>query len=77
MRSTGDPGQAYHVGWRVLDTAEHGVRQHRERICILGIRKAVDVPGSWTWPMLNRHISVAELMERKGDVSLPSGKRTP
>jgi DNA (cytosine-5)-methyltransferase 1 len=35
LRSVGDREPAYHVGWRVLGTAEHGVPQHRERIYII------------------------------------------
>ena len=32
-------GGAYEVGHRVLDTAEHGLPQHRERVFIIGLRK--------------------------------------
>ena len=43
LRALGDPKPAYHVGWRVLGTVEHGAPQHGERIHILGIRKGVVV----------------------------------
>ena len=32
-------GGIYEVGHRVLDTAEHGLPQHRERVFIIGIRR--------------------------------------
>jgi DNA (cytosine-5)-methyltransferase 1 len=32
-------GGIYDVGHRVLDTAKHGLPQHRERVFIVGIRR--------------------------------------
>ncbi len=32
-------GGVYDVGHRVLDTAKHGLPQHRERVFIVGIRR--------------------------------------
>ena len=32
-------GGIYNVGHRVLDTAKHGLPQHRERVLIVGIRR--------------------------------------
>ena len=32
-------GGIYDVGHRVLDTAKHGLPQHRERVFIIGIRR--------------------------------------
>jgi DNA (cytosine-5)-methyltransferase 1 len=44
-------GGLYQVGHRVLDTARHGLPQHRERVFIVGIRKRRRAPANkFCWP---------------------------
>jgi DNA (cytosine-5)-methyltransferase 1 len=49
LRSIG--GNAYDVSWRVVNTEEHGIPQHRERVYIVGVKKdlAKGCPP-FTWP---------------------------
>lgn len=43
---------AYVVSWRLLNTAEHGIPQNRERVYIIGIKKELLAQGHppFTWP---------------------------
>ena len=41
-------GTKYHVQYRLLNAADYGVPQTRERVVIVGIRS--DVEGGWTFP---------------------------
>jgi DNA (cytosine-5)-methyltransferase 1 len=42
---------AYAVAWRILNTAEHGVPQNRERVYIVGVKKASLRPTPrFRWP---------------------------
>ncbi len=55
-------GGIYDVGHRVLDTAKHGLPQHRERVFIVGIRrrnsKRKGVAASrWTRPVSRRPLA--------------------
>jgi len=44
-------GSAYKVGFKIIDTADLGIPQHRERVYIVGLLRAAMVPGfSFTWP---------------------------
>jgi DNA (cytosine-5)-methyltransferase 1 len=44
-------GQAYDISWRVLNTEEFGVPQHRERVYIVGVKKdAANGNPPFTWP---------------------------
>jgi len=44
-------GSAYKVGFKVIDTAELGIPQHRERVYIVGLLRAALVPGvTFAWP---------------------------
>jgi DNA (cytosine-5)-methyltransferase 1 len=48
-----DAGYDVRLPWRVLDSAQYGVPQHRERLFILGARKGLtvpDYPNQWTNP---------------------------
>lgn len=43
--------RGYLVSWRVLNTEDHGIPQHRERVYIVGIRRdAVVAAAPFTWP---------------------------
>ena len=50
LRAVG--GGIYDVGYRVLDTADHGLPQHRERVFIVGLRKRKnpDLVLKFRWP---------------------------
>ena len=37
LRSIG--GNAYDISWRLVNTEEHGIPQHRERVYIVGVKK--------------------------------------
>ena len=44
-------GSAYNAGFTILDTADFGIPQHRERVYIVGLLRAAKVPGiSLAWP---------------------------
>ena len=48
-------GSAYNVGFKILDTADFGIPQHRERVYIVGLLRAAKVPGiSFVWPTPRR-----------------------
>jgi site-specific DNA-cytosine methylase len=49
LRSIG--GNAYDISWRLVNTEEHGIPQHRERVYIVGVKKdlATGCPP-FTWP---------------------------
>ena len=40
----------YHIQWRVLNTADHGVPQSRNRLCIVCIRRDLYIEGRFQWP---------------------------
>jgi site-specific DNA-cytosine methylase len=47
-------GKAYKISWRVLNTEEFGVPQHRERVYIVGVKKDAakgNPPFTWPTPM--------------------------
>ncbi len=41
---------AYKVGYTIIDTARHGIPQHRERVYIVGLLRDYIVPGCFAWP---------------------------
>ena len=44
-------GSAYKVGFKIIDTADFGIPQHRERVYIVGLLRAAMVPGiRFSWP---------------------------
>ena len=52
LRSIG--GNAYDVSWRVVNTEEHGIPQHRERVYIVGVKKDLakaNPPFQWPAPV--------------------------
>ena len=50
-------GSAYKVGLKIIDTADFGIPQHRERVYIVGLLRDAMVPGfSFTWPTPRRRI---------------------
>ena len=50
-------GSAYKVGFKIIDTADFGIPQHRERVYIVGLLRDAMVPGfSFTWPTPRRRI---------------------
>jgi len=55
-------GGAYLVRHRVIDTADHGLPQHRERVYIVGLLRSCLVPAaSFKWPKPRRRISLPKL----------------
>ena len=67
--------QGYRVYWKIIDTKDYGVPQHRERIIIVGVRKDLKVkyqfPKKTHGPGLRRYVSL-----RKAIGHLPSPKQT-
>ena len=50
-RLRGLKNRGYLVSWRVLNTEDHGIPQHRQRVYIVGIRRdAVVAAAPFTWP---------------------------
>ena len=50
-------GSAYKVGFKIIDTADFGIPQHRERVYIVGLLRDAMVPGfSFTLPTPRRRI---------------------
>ncbi|MFM7985378.1 MAG: DNA cytosine methyltransferase, partial [Candidatus Fonsibacter sp.] len=41
---------AYQVGYTSIDTARHGIPQHRDRVYIVGLLRDYIVPGCFKWP---------------------------
>jgi DNA (cytosine-5)-methyltransferase 1 len=53
-------GSAYKVGFKIIDAADFGILQHRERVYIVGLLRDAMVPGfSFTWPTPRRRIPLA------------------
>jgi DNA (cytosine-5)-methyltransferase 1 len=49
LRSIG--GNAYDISWRLVNTEEHGIPQHRERVYIVGVKKDLAKANPpFTWP---------------------------
>lgn len=62
LRAIGDG--AYLVSWRLLNTCEHGVPQNRERVYIVGIRKAhVSEARPFLWPKRAPPASLADFLD--------------
>jgi len=60
------PGLRYNVSAQVVDMADLGVPQHRERLIVLGIRRDLSVrPPSIPTPSAERHVTVAEALDAK------------
>lgn len=60
------PGLRYNVSVQVVDMADLGVPQHRERLIVLGIRRDLGIrPPSIPMPTAERHITVAEALDRQ------------
>ena len=47
LKNMGDG--AYEIHWKIVDTQDHGVPQHRERVYIVGLLKSAKV-GDFIWP---------------------------
>ncbi len=56
----------YHVEYRVLNAADYGVPQNRERVIIIGIRK--DVGSEITWPKPTHQNKRVNLKKAIGDL---------
>ena len=59
-------GGIYDVGHRVLDTAKHGLPQHRERVFIVGVRRRnLKRKGmaAFRWPRLVSRSPLASLLD--------------
>ena len=63
LRSIG--GNAYDVSWRVVNTEDHGIPQHRERVYIVGVKKdlAKGCPP-FTWPAPRAPIPLADFLTK-------------
>ena len=62
----GIAGSAYKVGYKVIDTADHGIPQHRERVYIVGLLWASMVPTSpFKWPTPRRCRSLPRVLQWK------------
>lgn len=60
------PGLRYNVSAQVVDMADLGVPQHRERLIVLGIRRDLGMrPPSIPMPAATRHITVAEALDKQ------------
>jgi DNA (cytosine-5)-methyltransferase 1 len=58
------PGLRYSVSAQVVDMADLGVPQHRDRLIVLGIRRDLDArPPSIPLPAAKRHVTVAEALD--------------
>ena len=65
-------GGRYLVEWRILNTEEHGVPQHRKRIYFLGIRRDRIVAGcEFQWPEPVPCRGLEEFLDAKEPASLP------
>ena len=65
------PALRYRVGWRLLNAANYGVPQLRERVFLVGFRSDLDVPWAFPAPThsraaLNHSISTGEYQARHG-----------
>jgi len=66
LRETG-----YHVQWRVLNAADHGVAQRRERIFVVGFLDH-EAAGRFVWPEPT-HSEAALVWSKWGDLGLERG----
>jgi len=58
------PGPRYNVSARIVDMADLGVPQHRERLIVLGMRSDLGVrPPSIPMPTAERHVTVREALD--------------
>lgn len=58
------PSPRYNVSAQVIDMADLGVPQHRERLIVLGVRRDLAVrPPSIPLPAFERHVTVAEALD--------------
>ena len=63
-------GSAYKVGFKIIDTADFGIPQHRERVYIVGLLRAAMVPGirfSWPTPRGRKPLPAALGWRKKPD----------
>jgi DNA (cytosine-5)-methyltransferase 1 len=61
LRRIGDG--SYVVGYKVIDTADHGLPQHRERVYIVGLLRASLVPTArFKWPQPRKRKGIAEAL---------------
>ena len=52
-------GSAYKLGFKIIDAADFGIPQHRERVYIVGLLRDAMVPGfSFTWPTPQRRVAL-------------------
>lgn len=55
LTSTSESGIAYRVSYALLNAADYGVPQIRERVFIVGLRS--DIDAEWSWPLPNTALS--------------------
>ena len=58
--------RCYHLEWRVLNTAEHGVPQNRPRLYIVCIRNDLYRKGDFKWPEPIERPSVERFLDQCG-----------
>jgi len=62
----GIAGSAYKVGYKVVNAADHGIPQHRERVYTVGLLRASMVPTSpFKWPTPQRCRSLPHVLQWK------------
>lgn len=73
----GNGGVRYDISAQVVDMADLGVPQHRERLLVIGIRRDLGVPPPLVpAPFAGRHVTVAEALDHQPlDDSAPNHER--
>ncbi len=69
----------YRISWRIVDAAEHGVAQHRERLIVVGLRGLRGAPFVFPEPMhgdaadasLPRFVDVRSVLEGLPEAAAP------
>jgi site-specific DNA-cytosine methylase len=70
----------YYVTWRLVNTCDYGLPQHRPRVYIIGLLRASMRPGvsKFAWPRPTRTCELASLLDRSAlrlMPTAPSAKR--
>ena len=61
----GSPGLRYEISAQVVDMADMGVPQHRERLIVMGVRRDLGIrPPALPLPSIARHSTVADALDK-------------
>ncbi len=61
----GPPGLRYEISAQVVDMADMGVPQHRERLIVMGVRRDLAIrPPALPLPSIARHSTVADALDK-------------